>query len=117
MSGGVVEGILGDSTGLLSGDNFESLHHSRYTLMLQSTVLTLCVLTNHYNVNIIVSGKGGGEGRGGRGGKGFWFNTRDTEVHLHVEWCVLCVCVGGGGHDCMYVTWFQCQAHSCREPH
>ena len=32
--------------------------------MFQSTVLTLCVLTNYYNVNVLMSGGGGGgEGR------------------------------------------------------
>ena len=72
VSSGIVKGIFGDSPRLLSCDDLESLHHSRYTLMFQSTVLTLGVLTDYYNVNVLMSGEvGRGEGRkeGEEGGK------------------------------------------------
>ena len=87
---GVIKGILGDALRFISGDYLEALDHSRDTLMFQTTVLPLRVLTDYYNVHILVpggrgrrkrgemggrkGGKKGGEGReekeGDRGGKG-----------------------------------------------
>lgn len=56
VSRGIVEGILSNSMGFFLGDHLEPLHHTRDTLMLQSTVLPLRVLTDHHYVNISVPG-------------------------------------------------------------
>ena len=94
---GVIKGILGDALRFISGDYLEALDHSRDTLMFQTTVLPLRVLTDYYNVHILVpggrgrrkrgetggkkGGKKGGEGReekeGDRGGKG---GRREKEI-------------------------------------
>ena len=57
MAAGVVKGILGNSLGLLPGNDFEPLHHSWDTLVLQTTVLSLCVLPYHHYVYVFVPGK------------------------------------------------------------
>ena len=57
VSGGIVEGVLGDGAGLVSGDDLETLYDARHALVLQPTVLSLCVLTNHNYVDVSVSGR------------------------------------------------------------
>lgn len=71
---GVIEGILGDALRLFSGDYLEALDHSRDTLMFQTTVLPLRVLTYYHNVHILVPGgkeeEEGKEREGKKGGEG-----------------------------------------------
>jgi len=50
----VVKGELGDSLGVVCGDDLHALHHSRVHLMLQPTVLPLRVLPDNDNVNVLV---------------------------------------------------------------
>ena len=73
---GVIKGILGDALRFISGDYLEALDHSRDTLMFQTTVFPLRVLTDYYNVHILVPGGRGrrkrgktGEKKGGEGGE------------------------------------------------
>ena len=66
---GVIKGILGDALRFISGDYLEALDHSRDTLMFQTTVLPLRVLTDYYNVHILVPGGRGRRKRGEMGGK------------------------------------------------
>ena len=62
MPCGIVEGILGNSVGFLLSDHLEPLHHTRDTLMLQPTILSFRVLTDHHNVNVLVPGERGEQG-------------------------------------------------------
>ena len=73
VAGGIVKGILGNALRLLSGDDLEALNNSWDTFMLQTTVLPLCVLTDYYNVYILMPRRRGGgeeERRGGEKEKG-----------------------------------------------
>ena len=68
VAGGIVKGILGNALRLLSGDDLEALNNSWDTFMLQTTVLPLCVLTDYYNVYILMPRRRGGGEEGKRGG-------------------------------------------------